>query len=357
MKTGIGIIGCGQISPFHYEGWEAAGAEIVHVCDMNPEAARQVATRYQCAASADYRLVINDPRVSVISICTSAASHRGICMDAIAAGKGVVCEKTLADNPSDSFEIARAATKKGVFFATAYMKRFFPAVQQAKAMLEDMGEIISIHARSWQPWDLWNHPIPESFAVHPSSIRKNYGGGVLVCAGSHILDLLHWLSGRPRQVCGRMHIREGMDFDIQTSALLWLERGGIIHLDVCLHPLGYAGYEKNGWDERIEINTVKGRLTLYTVTWNKPTNNGVLLVHEDAISGKVTEHRFPAINAFHEEMAELLRRYQSGEPGYPSAWDGYVVDEIIAHITTSANENRIAPIMWKDRDHASTAQP
>lgn len=349
MKTGIGIIGCGQISHFHYEGWEAAGAEIVHVCDMNLDAARKVAARYQCAATTDHRVVINDPRVSVISVCTSAAAHREICLAAIAAGKGVVCEKTLSDNPADSFEIARAASGKGVFFATAYMKRFFPAMREAKAMLDEMGEIISIHARSWQPWDLWNQPVSGSLAEHPSSLRRNYGGGVLVCAGSHILDLLHWIAGRPRQVCGRMHVRKEMDVDIQTSAMLWPERGGVIHLDLCWHPLASAGYERNGWDERIEINTVKGRLTIYTVLWNKPENNGMLLVHEDAVSGKVTEHRFRPVNPFHEEMAELLRRFQSGEPGYPSAWDGYVVDEIIARITASATENRIVPMEWKDR--------
>jgi predicted dehydrogenase len=183
----------------------------------------------------------------------------------------------------------------------------------------------------------------------PSIIRKSYGGGVLVCAGSHILDLLHWISGRPTQVCGRMHSRDGLDIDILTNAMLWFENGAIANFEVCWHPLAFAGYERNGWDERLEINTTKGRLDFYTVLWNRPTNNGALLVHQDAVTGHVTEYRYPALNPFDLEMAEFLKCFLTGSPASPSAWDGYVVDEVIAQIKISAIENRIVSLHWQDR--------
>jgi len=349
MNTKVGIIGCGSISTFHHEGWHRAGAQITHVCDMRLDAAQAVATRYQAKATMDYRVLLADPEVEIVSICTTSSTHVEICLAAIAAGKGIVCEKTLADNPTDAAKIARAAQNAGNFFATAFMKRFFPAAQQAKALLKDMGDIISIHARSWQPWDLWNHPLPENMVQRPSIIRKSYGGGVLVCAGSHILDLLHWISGRPTQVCGRMHSRDGLDIDILTNAMLWFENGAIANFEVCWHPLAFAGYERNGWDERLEINTTKGRLDFYTVLWNRPTNNGALLVHQDAVTGHVTEYRYPALNPFDLEMAEFLKCFLTGSPASPSAWDGYVVDEVIAQIKISAIENRIVSLHWQDR--------
>ena len=122
----VGIIGCGNISKFHYEGYEKAGAKIVHVCDIRIEAAEAVASRYGAKASVDYKDVLNDPEVDLVSVTTIASAHKEICLQAIAAGKGVVCEKTLTDNPVDSEEIARAAEAAGVFCATAYMKRYFP---------------------------------------------------------------------------------------------------------------------------------------------------------------------------------------------------------------------------------------
>jgi len=352
MKTsplGIGIIGCGQISHFHYEGYEKAGARIAHVCDMRLEAAQAVAQRYGARVSTDYRAVLDDPQVQLISVLTPASTHKEICLAAMAAGKGVVCEKTLSDSPANAAAIARAADGQGCFCATAFMKRFFLAAQQAKTLLVDMGPIISIHARSWQPWDLWNGPVPEFLAKHPSSVRRNYGGGALMCCGSHVLDLVQWLGGRPRQVCGQMFVREGMDIDILAGALMWLEQGGVVHFETCWHPLAFAGHEYNGWDERLEITTLKGRLDLYTVTWNKPTNNAARLVHQDARTGRLTEYRYPAINPFDAEMAEMVRLFQTGATAAPSAWDGYVVDEIIGQITESAARNQVLPMRWLDR--------
>lgn len=344
----VGVIGCGSISRFHLRGYEKAGAQVAHVCDLRQDAAIAAAAPFGARASTDYRELLADPNVDLVSVTTVASAHKAICLDAMAAGKGVVCEKTLTDNPADSAEIARASDASGLFCATAYMKRYFPAMQQAREMLAGMGEIISIHARSWQPWDLWNCEIGEWFAA-PSAVVRNYGGGVLVCGGSHILDLIHWLGGRPSHLCGDVHVREGMDFDIRANALLWLDQGGIVNFEACWHPLTRAGYERNGWDERLEINTAKGRLDLYTVKWDLPENNGMLLVHQDGATGTSTEYRFPAVNPFDYEMAEMLRRFEAGAKPAPSAWDGYVVDELIAHIGESSRTGQRLAIRWADR--------
>ncbi|MEN6371468.1 MAG: Gfo/Idh/MocA family oxidoreductase [Armatimonadota bacterium] len=343
----VGIIGCGTISKFHHEGYHKAGAKIVHVCDMNPKAAQTVAELYGACTSTDYRALLDDPKVDLVSVTAPSSMHKEISLAAITAGKGVVCEKTLTDCAESSAELAKAADKAGAFFAIGYMKRFFPAVQKAKALLPDMGQIISIYARSWQPWDLWNCEIPQDLLQHPSGVVRLIGGGVLVAGGSHILDLLHYLGGKPSKVCGQMHVRKGLDFDSQANAMLWLENGGLAHLEACWHPLKYAGYEKNGWDERIEINTVKGRLEIFTPMWDHPTNNGALLIHQDAVTGQTTEYRYPAVNPFDVEMAEIVRQFEAGEPASPSVWDGYVVDEIISHITRSVKEESVLPIGWK----------
>jgi len=349
--TNIGIIGCGNIARFHYEGYAKAGARIIHVCDARKDAADAVGARYGATVSTDWRAVLDDPRVQLVSILLPASLHKAVSLAAIAAGKGVVCEKTLTDTPADSAEVARAAEQAGVFFATAYMKRFFPAAQQMKALLADMGPITSLYARTWQPFDvLWDTPAPPEYTTRPSPIVRNYGGGVLVCGGSHILDLIHWIGGRPTQVCGQMRSRPEFDFDIQANAMLWLPEGGLVHFEAQWHPLRFAGYERNGWDERLEVNTPAGRLDFYTVKWDAPEKNGALLAHQDARTGRTTEYRYPAINPFHIEMAEMLRRFEAGEPAIPSAWDGYVVDELIGAITASAQQGGATlPMRWQDR--------
>ena len=348
--TRVGIIGCGTISKFHYEGFERAGAKITHVCDLRPAAAEAVAARYGAKTSADYRAVIDDKDVDLVSVCTIASTHKEMCLAAIAAGKGVVCEKTLTDKAADSADIVRAAGKAKTFFTTAYMKNFFPAAKKAAELLKDMGPVTSLYARTWQPWaGWWQEPLPEYFTKRPSTVVRNYGGGVLVCGGSHILNLICNFAGRPVKLSGKLTYRQGADADVQANAMLWLPGGGIAHFEAFWHPFTRVGYERNGWDERLEINTPAGRLDLYTVLWNCPTNNGALLVHTEAAGGRVTEHRFPAVNAFDVEMAEALSAFESGRPGFPSVADGYAVDELIETVTSSASQDgKTLTVTYKD---------
>ena len=347
--TRIGIIGCGGISKFHYEGFERAGAKIAHVCDIRRDAAEAVGKRYGAQVSTDYRAVLEDKAVDLVSVCTIASTHKEICLSAIAAGKGVVCEKTLTDKAADSAEVARTARQAKLFCATAYMKNFFPATQKAFELIQDMGPVTSLYARTWQPFgSLWEDPVPEVFRRHPSSMIRNYGGGVLVCGGSHILNLILNFAGRPVRLSGQMRSREGLDVDVQANAMLWLKDGGIAHFEAFWHPFANVGYERNGWDERLEINARRGRLELYTVLWSAPLNHGALLVHHDAATGRMTEYRFPPVNTFDVEMAEMLKAFQAGKPAFPSAWDGYVVDELIEHIAASARQDgKTIPVAYK----------
>jgi predicted dehydrogenase len=75
----------------------------------------------------------------------------------------------------------------------------------------------------------------------------------------------------------------------------------------------------------------------------------MLLIHQDAATGTSTEYRCPALNPFNFEMAEMVRRFEAGESPSPSAWDGYVVDELIAHITASAQQQTRLSVKWADR--------
>ncbi len=349
--TRVGIIGCGGIARFHCEGYERAGAQVVHACDVRREAARDVAERCGARCSTDYRTLLDDPEVELVSVCTTAGTHREICLAAVDAGKGVVCEKTLTENPADAAKVVRAAAESGAFLATAYMKNFFPAVRKAAELLADMGPITSLYARTFQPSaGVWADPLPTGMLEHPSPPVRKYGGGALVCGGSHVLNLVHRFAGRPERVSARMQSRDGLDFDVQACALLHLPGGGSCHFEAMWHPMAAIGYERNGWDERFEINTPAGRLEIYTVLWHRPESNGVLLVHHDAASGRMTEHRFEPVNVFDVEMAEMLRAFEAGETPSPSGVDGYVVDELIAHVAESAaRDGETLDVQWRDR--------
>ena len=100
----IGIIGCGVIAPSHIESYQLdPNVKVVWACDLVRAKADAVADKYgipnRTVSAAD---VFADPAVDAVSICTGHASHAALCVQALAAGKDVLCEKALAGSPEIS---------------------------------------------------------------------------------------------------------------------------------------------------------------------------------------------------------------------------------------------------------------
>lgn len=62
-----------------------------------------------------YQAVYTDPNVDIVYVGTPHSEHKKNCLDAIAAGKHVLCEKPLTINAREAQEVADAAKQKGVF--------------------------------------------------------------------------------------------------------------------------------------------------------------------------------------------------------------------------------------------------
>ncbi len=351
MQIVAGVIGCGNISKFHFSGLEKAGAEIKQVCDLVEANARPYADKFGAVYTADWKTVVADPAINTVVITALSSVHKAICLAAIAAGKAVICEKTLTESPQDSLEIVRAAEAKGTVFYTSYMKRFIPAVAKAKALLPGLGRIVSTHIRSHQCWgDLWDgNPASGFFHTPPggmSQVRRNYGGGILVCGGSHILDLIGFLLGRPRKVYAKVHAPIDRDYDLHAMALMETQNG-LVDFEVWAHPLRRIGFLRDGWDERVEINGTGGRLEIFSAQWDNPWNKASLLLHHDNASGDTTEHRFDAVSPFDGAVQFFCGNISAGTQGSQSRATGYDVDELIAHIQQSARSGQAVDIDWK----------
>lgn len=340
MSIQAGVIGCGSISRFHFAALGKLGVEVRWVCDLVEASARPYAEKFGATYTPDYHKVLADPQVSVIYILTISSTHKTIAMDAINAGKAVICEKTLAENPEDALAILHLAQEKQTIFYTSFMKRFIPAVVKAKALLPDLGTVFSTYIRSYQPWgDIWDRNPEEGFFRTPpsgvSSVIKNYGGGILVCGGSHLLDLVGFFNGRPERVYASMFQPADRDYDLLASALLETPKG-VVHFETAGHPLKKIGHLRDGWDERIEINGTQGRLEIYSALWDQIYVKDSILYHYDDRSGTVTEYRYGPVSPFEGADAFFLSQIEKGEQGPQPITTGYDVDELIASIKRSA---------------------
>jgi predicted dehydrogenase len=351
MKVAAGVIGCGNISRFHFDGLEKAGVDVKWVCDLVGANSKPYAERFDARQTKDWMQVVKDPEVNTIVITTLSAIHKSICLAAIEEGKAVICEKTLAETADDSLEIVKAAQAKGTIFYTSYMKRFIPAVETAKRLLPEIGQVISTHIRTHQPWgDLWGGNPAEGFFHTPenglSMVKKSYGGGILHCGGSHILDLVLFLVGRPSELYANVYMPEDRDYDLRANVLMQTANGSVM-LEALAHPLSRIGFLRDGWDERIEITGVQGRLEIYSSLWDNPENKASMLVHYDDRTGQATEYRFDPVSPFSRAVEFFAGNIAAEQQGEQSRVTGYEVDELIESVLLSSCEKRIVKIDWR----------
>lgn len=351
MKLKAGIVGCGNISKFYFAGLEKNGIDLKWACDIMEQPARSLAEKHGAKYTANYTDIVKDEDVDVIFLTCLTSAHKKICMDAIDAKKPIICEKTLGQNSKESLSIVEHAIKNKTVFYTAYMKRFIPAVEKAHSLLPKIGKIISTHIRTYQPWgDIWGDNPAEGFFHTPadgmSMVRRNYGGGILTCGGSHILDLILFFLGRPSKVYASIYTPKDRDYELQAAALMETSNG-TVHFEALAHPHKKIGFMRDGWDEEIKIVGTQGILTVKTGMWDQPLVKASSLVHYDNTTCQYNEYVFDPVSPFERLMGSYCKTVKSGKQEPQTKVTGYEVDELIDQIKKSASSGKAITIEWR----------
>ncbi len=98
-KVKVAVIGCGCIAESAHIScyMNCENAEIKYFCDIIPEKAQRFVDKYGIGqVIEDYHVVLNDHEVEAVSVCTPNLMHSIITIDALRAGKHVLCEKPAA---------------------------------------------------------------------------------------------------------------------------------------------------------------------------------------------------------------------------------------------------------------------
>ena len=190
-KIKVAIIGCGCIArsahiPCYFE---AQDAEIKYFCDVIPEKAQACVDEYGCgAAITDYKTALQDPEVEAVSICTPNLMHSVISIDAMRAGKHVLCEKPAARIYSEALEMQKVQKETGKVLNIGVVCRFHEAVNQVRQRILDgeLGEVYHVFINFRAHRTILG--IGGSFTSKAIS-----GGGVRIRWGGHGLgQVLYW---------------------------------------------------------------------------------------------------------------------------------------------------------------------
>ncbi len=191
------LIGCGRISTNHIKAAVNNQLNIVAVCDILPEAMENVLAKHGLEKDpsikryTDYKKMLEENDVTLVSIATESGSHAEIALHCIDNGIHVIIEKPMAMSIADAEEIIRRSEAKGVKVSACHQNRFNIAVQEMRRALETgrFGRIShgSIHVR-------WNRN-QDYYTQAPWRGTWAQDGGCLMNQCIHGIDLLRWMMG------------------------------------------------------------------------------------------------------------------------------------------------------------------
>jgi predicted dehydrogenase len=193
MQPRAAVIGTGFVGVVHVEALRRIGVEVVGVLGSSPErAAAKAAAAGLPAPYASLDELLADRRVDVVHVATPNHLHVPQVRAALAAGKHVVCEKPLATTAADSAELLREAEASGLVHCTNFNLRYYPLVQQARALVAsgELGRPYHAQGGYLQDWLLYD--TDWNWRLDPAA------GGELRAIGdigSHWIDMVEFVSG------------------------------------------------------------------------------------------------------------------------------------------------------------------
>jgi predicted dehydrogenase len=198
----VGLIGGGYMAKTHTLGYRNAGliygadlprVELVALAEVTDELAAAAANRWGWGRStSDWRSVVEAEDVDLVDVVTPNAFHAEIAIAAAEAGKHVICEKPLASNLDEAYAMLAAADAAGVITQTGFYYRLWPAVREARRLIDagTLGAVRHVRGRFFQDYAA-HADLPFSWRFDAAAA----GAGALGDIGSHILDLVRHLAG------------------------------------------------------------------------------------------------------------------------------------------------------------------
>ena len=298
---GFGVIGTGTYCDHYLRNLGPVYKNVrpVGCADLNTEAARAAAERWNIPKVYTSDEMMADPEVDIVLILTNPASHYSLTMQALKAGKHVYCEKPLATSLEQANEIVEFAEKQGLFVGAAPDTFLSPEFQTVRKLIDEgaIGKVINVTANYVGPGaDLW----------HPNAgFLYKQGGGPALDMGPYFLTTLVSLLGPLDSLfcyanrgwdVRNIHGKD-VDVDVMTNycAVLKFANGtiGNINLTYDEWKSDLPGMELYGTDGVIiapDPNTMMGPIRLLKAQEFKTVVNGKASLPEklEAIYGPET---------------------------------------------------------------------
>ena len=274
-KLRIGFIGAGGISPGHYQRLHATRkAEVVALNDPDKKALKRFCERCEGADKlptfADYRDMLKNVELDGVLILSPHTVHYEQSMTSLGKGLHVLSEKPMVCTIRRAKALIRKAKAAKRVLMLSYQRHYDPQFRYMRDQIKKgvLGKIQYVQAIQSQEWlratkGTWRQKIAES------------GGGQINDSGSHLIDIVMWVTGmKVSEVFAKQEYFK-TEVDINSTLAMKFENGALGSMSI----IGNAP----GWYEDHTIVGSKGAFYL---------RQGMELLQQDA-TGKRVKVKLP----------------------------------------------------------------
>lgn len=359
---GIGLIGTGFMGKTHALAWASVGAVMATtppvrlelLCDTPTAKAESMAAQFGFArATENWRALIADPRVDVVSITTPNGLHHEMALAALQAGKHVWCEKPMALTLAEAQNMADAARASGCKTLLGYNYIRNPAFRHAQNLIADGRIGLPVHFRGWVDEDYQADPdLPWTWRAR----KADAGLGALGDLGCHLVSMTLGLMGPIASlIADTQIIHPTRPLPDGGHATVENEDAATAILRFATGAQGSISTSRSAWGRKNrldwEVHGTQGMISFAQERMNELqlyVNEGPMA--EQGFRTILTGPAHPPYAQFtpapgHQlgfndlkviEAAEFLTAIANGSPAWPDFSEGYRIEAIIHGIAASA---------------------
>ncbi len=192
-KLRIGLVGAGNIAKVHLDSYShVEAAEVVALCDIDSAVLAATADRYGITKTytSETEMLARE-ELDAVDVCVWNCNHAACVIEALNAGKHVLCEKPMATCAAEAEQMIAAAQRSDRLLMIGFSMRFSDETRIVKDFIDHdyLGDIYYSKATY-----LRRHGAPGGWFTD----KARSSGGPVIDLGVHVIDLTRYLMGRPK---------------------------------------------------------------------------------------------------------------------------------------------------------------
>ena len=250
----LGVIGCGGFGLYALQQFaQVPGVKLAGMAGTHRQAARAAALRFGIPDIEDVGKMLERDDIDLVYIATPPFLHHPQAMQALRAGKHVICEKPLAMTVAQADEMIAEARQSDRLLVANLMQRYNPVSDSVGRLVQSgvLGELL--HGT------FENYASDENLGPDHWFWDLSKSGGIFIEHGVHFFDLVAGWLGPGRVVSAELGLRPGASPPIEEHVHCTLRYGQSMLVSF------YHGFHQPGRMDRQELRLVfeRGDVTLY----------------------------------------------------------------------------------------------